>query len=168
MDASSYPKSLSISSSAPSSKPFCGVPPRPPCPPRPPPPPLKNPSNIFLRLSTAPFPLSFTRPSVVRWSDTQTQNTHLAAPAIAFPRSVGLGHVPPREQRLRDGHAVGVLEIPPHRQAARDTGDAHAAGLERLLQVRRRHLSLHRGVGRDDHLAHPRPVGDAGQQSVDA
>src|SRR5947209_588117 len=97
-----------------------------------------------------------------------SENDQLAAPAIAFPRSVGLGHVPPRQQRLRDGHAIGVLEIPPHRQAARYAGDAHAAGLERLLQVRRRHLSLHRGIGRDDHLAHPRPVGDAGQQSVDA
>src|SRR6266567_129368 len=84
-----------------------------------------------------------------------SENDQLAAPAIAFPRSVGLGHVPSREQGLRDGHAVGILEIPSQRQAARDAGHAHARGFERLLQVRGGDLAFHRGVRRDDHLADP-------------
>src|SRR5436190_7279543 len=96
-----------------------------------------------------------------------SENDQLAAPAIAFPRSVGLGHVPSREQGLRDGHAVGILEIPSHRQAARDPGHAHARGFERLLQVRGGHLPLHRGIRRDDDFANPRPVGDARHQVVD-
>src|SRR2546426_5021042 len=251
--ASSQPKSLSISSSAPSSRPFSGA--AGPAPTR-----LNIASNTLATFSTAPFALSFTRPRVVRWSNSTTritrfatsarnidsfspwctreanscsptilaswslalksaavreakaaesncggsptvatswpvrstssaqrafasrrnawrccwiclksfsENAQLAAPAIAFPRSVGLGHVPPREQGLRDGHAVGILEIPSHRQAARDPGHAHARGFERLLQVRGGDLAFHRGVRRDDHLADPGAVGDARHQVVD-
>src|SRR2546427_13030822 len=224
--ASSQPKSLSISSSAPSSRRFSGA--VGPAPTR-----LNISAKTLFSFSTAPFPLSFTRPKVVRWSNSTTritrfatsarnidsfspwctreanscspiilaswslalksaavreanaaesnwggsptvatswpvrstssaqrafesprnackccwiclkslsENDQLAAPAITPSRSLGLGHVPPRQQRLRDRHTVGVLQIPSHRQAARDAGHAHARGLERLLQVRGGHL----------------------------
>src|SRR5213594_4452206 len=253
MGASSQPKSLSISSSAPSRTPFCGA--AGPVLTR-----LNISSKTFVRCSTAPFPLSFTSPSVVRWSNSTTrmtrfatsarnidsfspwctseansrsptilaswslalksaavreanaaesncggsptvatswpvrstssaqrafesprnackccwiclkslsENDQLAAPAITPSRSLGLGHVPPREQRLRDRHAVGVLEIPAHRQAPRDAGHPDARRLEELLQVGGGHLALHRGVGGDDHLQHPRAVRHALHQAVE-
>src|SRR5437867_1818131 len=240
--ASSYPKSLSISSSAPSSRPFSGA--AGPAPTR-----LNIASNTLVNFSTAPLAFSFTSPSVVRWSNSTTritrfatsarnidsfspwctreanscspiilaswslalksaavreakaaesnwggsptvatswpvrstssaqrafasprnackccwiclksfsENDQLAAPAIRCPQSLGLGHVAPRGERLRDGHAVGILEIPAHREASRDAGDPDPRRLEQLLEVRRRDLTLHRRVGRDDHLADPR------------
>src|SRR5258706_3325313 len=55
--ASSQPKSLSISSSAPSSRPFSGA--VGPAPTR-----LNISSKTLFNFSTAPFPLSFTRPRV--------------------------------------------------------------------------------------------------------
>src|SRR5216117_4038007 len=66
--ASSYPKSLSISSSAPSSRPFSGA--AGPAPTR-----LNIASNTLATFSTAPFALSFTRPRVVRWSNSTTRIT---------------------------------------------------------------------------------------------
>src|SRR5213594_2117023 len=255
MGASPYPKSLSISSSAPSSSPFCGADGPPPAPTR-----LNIASNTLVRVSTTPFPLSFTRPSVVRWSNSTTrmtrfatsarnidsfspwctseansrsptilaswslalksaavreanaaesncggsptvatswpvrstssaqrafesprnackccwiclkslsENDQLAAPAITPSRSLGLGHVPPREQRLRDRHAVGVLEIPTHGQPPGDPCHPDARRLEELLQVGGGHLALHRGVGGDDHLQHPRAVRHALHQAVE-
>src|SRR6266511_3998419 len=224
MDAPPQPKSLSISSSAPSRTPFCGAA-------GPALTPLNISSKTFVRCSTAPFPFSFTSPSVVRWSNSTTrmtrfatsarnidsfspwctseanscspiiltswslrstsraqrafesrrnacrwpwiclksfsENDQLAAPAITCPRSVGLGHVAPREQRLRDVHAVGVLEIPAHRRPTLDPGHPDPRRLEELLEVGRRDLPLHRGVGGDDHLPHPRAVRDALQQAVE-
>src|SRR6266550_7752862 len=252
MDASPYPKSLSISSSAPSSRPFfCAG----PAPTR-----LNISSNTLLRFSTTPLALIFTRPRVARWSNRTTRmtrlatsarymdsrspwwtsdansgspiilaswslalksaavseakavgsncgvsptvatswpvrstssahrafesrrkacrccwiclksfslNDQLAAPVIALLGSL-LPHLAPRVQRLRDRHAVGILQIAPHGQAARDPGHAHARGTQHLLQVRRGHLTLHRRVGRDDHLAHPGPVSHPVDQRADA
>src|SRR6266704_604732 len=250
--ASSQPKSLSISSSAPSSRPFSGAGPAPTR--------LNISAKTLFSFSTAPFPLSFTRPKVVRWSNSTTritrfatsarnidsfspwctkeanscsptilaswslalksaavreanaaesnwgasptvatscpvrstsnaqrafdsrrnackccwiclksfsENDQLAAPAITCPRSVGLGHVPPGKQRLRDRHAIGVLEIPAHREAPRDAGHPDPRRFEELLEVGRRDLALHRGVGGDDHLPYPRAVRDALQQPVE-
>src|SRR6266496_378543 len=96
-----------------------------------------------------------------------SENDQLAAPAISCPRSVGFGHVPPRQQGLRDGHAVRVLEIPAHGEPPRDAGHPDARRFQELLQVRRRDLALHRGVGRDDHLAHPGPVRHPAHQGVE-
>src|SRR2546427_12521932 len=87
-----------------------------------------------------------------------SENDQLAAPAITPSRSLGLGHVPPRQQRLRDRHTVGVLEIPAHRQAPRDAGHPDPRRLEELLQVGGGDLALHRGAGGHDHLQHPRAV----------
>src|SRR5204863_214321 len=65
--------------------------------------------------------------------------------------------------------AVGVLEVAPDRDAARDTGHPDARRLEQLLQVGRCNLPFHGRIGRDDDLPHAgRPaVGDAGQQTVE-
>src|SRR2546427_4045768 len=215
--ASSQPKSLSISSSAPSSRPLSGA--AGPAPTR-----LNIASNTLATFSTAPFALSFTRPRVVRWSNSTTritrfatsarnidsfspwctreanscsptilaswslalksaavreanaaesnwggsptvatswpvrstssaqrafesprnackccwiclkslsENDQLAAPAITPSRSLGLGHVPPRQQRVRDRHAVGVLEIPTDGQPPGDPCHPDARRLER-------------------------------------
>src|SRR3989441_11170557 len=230
--ASSQPKSLSISSSAPSSRPFSGA--AGPAPTR-----LNIASNTLATFSTAPFALSFTRPRVVRWSNSTTRitrfatsarnidsfspwctreanscsptilaswslalksaavreanaaesnwggsptvatswpvrstssaqrafesrrkacrccwiclksfslNDQLAAPVIALLGSL-LPHLTPRVQRLRDRHAVGILQIAPHRQAAGDPRHPHTRGTQYLLEIRRRHFALHRGVG---------------------
>src|SRR2546425_536856 len=72
--ASSQPKSLSISSSAPSSRPFSGA--AGPAPTR-----LNISSKTLFSFSTAPFPLSFTRPKVVRWSNSTTRMTRFATSA---------------------------------------------------------------------------------------
>src|SRR5205809_2101819 len=80
-------------------------------------------------------------------------NDQLAAPVIALLGSL-LPHLAPRSQRLRDRHAVGVLQVAAHRQTAGDPGHAHARGAQHLLQVCRGHLALHRRIGRDDHFAH--------------
>src|SRR6266576_5797645 len=94
-------------------------------------------------------------------------NDQLAAPVITLLGSLR-PHLTPRVQRLRDRHAVGILQIAPPRQAASDPGHPHARGTQHLLQVRRRHLALHRGVGRDDHLAHAGSVLDPLDQRHDA
>src|SRR5881296_3853140 len=72
-----------------------------------------------------------------------SENDQLAAPAITPSRSLGLGHVPPRQQRLRDRHTVGVLEIPTHGQPPGDPCHPDARRLEELLQVGGGHLALH-------------------------
>src|SRR6266550_2197482 len=73
MGASPYPKSLSISSSAPSSRPFFCVGPAPTR--------LNISSNTLLRFSTTPLALIFTRPRVARWSNSTTRMTRLAMSA---------------------------------------------------------------------------------------
>src|SRR6266481_8307784 len=71
--ASSQPKSLSISSSAPSSRPFSGAGPAPTR--------LNISAKTLFSFSTTPFPLSFTRPKVVRWSNSTTRITRFATSA---------------------------------------------------------------------------------------
>src|SRR5882762_897380 len=94
-------------------------------------------------------------------------NDQLAAPAMRLLRSLGLGHVAPRRQRLRDRDRVGVLEIAPHRQPSRDPRDAHAGRLQHLLNVVRRGLPLHRGVRRHYDLPHTRAVRDTRDQLIE-
>src|SRR6266568_2211677 len=91
-------------------------------------------------------------------------NDQLAAPAMRLLRSLGLGHVAPRRQRLRDRDRVGVLEIASHRQPPGDPRHAHASGLQHLLEVGRGGLPFHRGVGRHDDFPHPRAVRDPGDE----
>src|SRR6185503_4295861 len=95
-------------------------------------------------------------------------NDQLAAPAMRLLRSLGLGHIAPRRQRLRDGDRVGVLEIASDRQAPRDPRHAHTGRLQHLLDVGRGGLPFHRGVGGDDDLPHARAVGDTRHQLLEA
>src|SRR5438093_10194372 len=70
-------------------------------------------------------------------------NDQLAAPVIALLGSL-LPHLTPRVQRLRDRHAVGILQTAPHRQAAGDARHAHARGTQHLLQIRRTRVRVTR------------------------
>src|SRR5438477_128791 len=140
--ASSQPKSLSISSSAPSSTPFSGA--VGPAPTR-----LNMSANTLLSFSTAPFAFSCTSPRAARWAPGTTAAPHPPSGSLG---SIGLGHAPSCQERLGDRHAVGVLEISAHGEPARDAGHAEARRLEQLLQVRRCNLAFHRRIGRDDDL----------------
>src|SRR3954470_3501453 len=66
-------------------------------------------------------------------------------------------------ERTAQGDLVGVLEVAPDREAARDTGGAHPDGLEQPGQVHGGGLALDVGVGGEDHLGDALGV-DPGQQ----
>src|SRR5438309_3049649 len=88
----------------------------------------------------------------------------LAAPAMSL--LVGLGHVAPCRQRLRDGHRVGILEVAAHRQTAGDACDTDPARLQHLLEVGGRRLTLHRWIRRDDNLAHLGAICQPREQTI--
>jgi len=62
-------------------------------------------------------------------------------------------------------HAVGVLQIAAHRQAARDAGDLRPEGGNQFFQIHRRRLALNVGIGGDDDFL-DRPI-ETRQQGFD-
>ena len=59
-------------------------------------------------------------------------------------------HLASGRQRLRDRYAIGILEISPDGQAARDPGDPHPARNEQPLEVQRGGLPFHGRIGGED------------------
>src|SRR5262245_34575630 len=76
--------------------------------------------------------------------------------AIREPRAARmLGHLPTCGQRLGDGNAVGVFEVPAHRKPTRNARDGKPVRSKLTLDIQRRRFPLETRICSNDHLANP-------------
>src|SRR5215207_7719625 len=73
----------------------------------------------------------------------------------------------PSFERAAQGHLVGVLEVPTHRQPRGQPGDANSHRAQEPGKVAGGGLALEVGISGDDHLGHL-AIGEPGHELLDA